>query len=173
MRLEAFYTFNERFAKIKSKRVKKALKGIAGDKSSELVDGMPQQSGSGKKRKGKPSVTETDQSGVNSTGLESTDTGNQTSSTVKSAAKQSKGKQTKEKRLKIGSEASSNVSTSRNTKKETRGRGRGRVHGRGREENNHSSEDTETSHERDGDLLADLSGPHEVRRVRELHITLV
>lgn len=30
LRLEAFYTFNERFAKIRSQRIKKAIKGISG-----------------------------------------------------------------------------------------------------------------------------------------------
>lgn len=38
LRLEAFYTFNERFAKIRSKRIKKALKGMAQNKSTELMD---------------------------------------------------------------------------------------------------------------------------------------
>ncbi|KAI3793957.1 hypothetical protein L1987_36580 [Smallanthus sonchifolius] len=37
LRLEAFYTFNERFAKIRSKRISKALKGMAGSKSSQLM----------------------------------------------------------------------------------------------------------------------------------------
>ncbi|KAK9061726.1 hypothetical protein SSX86_018909 [Deinandra increscens subsp. villosa] len=37
LRLEAFYTFNERFAKIRSKRISKAVKGMAGSKSSELM----------------------------------------------------------------------------------------------------------------------------------------
>lgn len=30
LRMEAFYSFNERFAKIRSKRIKKAIKGITG-----------------------------------------------------------------------------------------------------------------------------------------------
>ncbi|KAI7741376.1 hypothetical protein M8C21_000836, partial [Ambrosia artemisiifolia] len=38
LRLEAFYSFNERFAKIRSKRISKAVKGMAGSKSSELMD---------------------------------------------------------------------------------------------------------------------------------------
>ncbi|KAI9084232.1 hypothetical protein K1719_033739 [Acacia pycnantha] len=38
LRLEAFYTFNERFAKIRSKRIKKAVKGITGDHPSEFTD---------------------------------------------------------------------------------------------------------------------------------------
>lgn len=37
MRLEAFYTFNEKFAKIRSQRIKKAVKGITGKDSSDLV----------------------------------------------------------------------------------------------------------------------------------------
>ncbi|KAK4393025.1 DNA repair protein UVH3 [Sesamum angolense] len=54
LRLEAFYTFNERFAKIRSKRIKKAVKGITGPKSSDLMDDTTPQSGSGKKRKVRP-----------------------------------------------------------------------------------------------------------------------
>lgn len=38
LRLEAFYTFNQRFAKIRSKRIQKAVKHITGNISSELVD---------------------------------------------------------------------------------------------------------------------------------------
>lgn len=51
LRLEAFYTFNERFAKIRSKRISKAVKGIAGGKSSELLDHNEVHPSSGKKRK--------------------------------------------------------------------------------------------------------------------------
>ncbi|KAJ0464884.1 putative exodeoxyribonuclease I [Helianthus annuus] len=55
LRLEAFYTFNERFAKIRSKRISKAVKGMAGSKSSELMDYNEQLSPSNgnKKKKGK------------------------------------------------------------------------------------------------------------------------
>ncbi|KAE9605090.1 hypothetical protein Lal_00036859 [Lupinus albus] len=38
LRLEAFYSFNERFAKIRSKRIKKAVKGISGKISADLTD---------------------------------------------------------------------------------------------------------------------------------------
>ncbi|KAI4320456.1 hypothetical protein MLD38_033934 [Melastoma candidum] len=38
LRLEAFYSFNERFAKIRSRRIKKAVKGITKGKSSVLMD---------------------------------------------------------------------------------------------------------------------------------------
>nr|XP_043632130.1 DNA repair protein UVH3 [Erigeron canadensis] len=51
LRLEAFYTFNERFAKIRSKRISKAVRGIAGSKTTELVDDSEQDPSNGKKRK--------------------------------------------------------------------------------------------------------------------------
>ncbi|XP_010502808.1 PREDICTED: DNA repair protein UVH3 isoform X2 [Camelina sativa] len=38
LRIEAFYSFNERFAKIRSKRINKAVKGIGGGLSSEGAD---------------------------------------------------------------------------------------------------------------------------------------
>ncbi|XP_068485187.1 DNA repair protein UVH3 isoform X2 [Phaseolus vulgaris] len=38
LRMEAFYSFNERFAKIRSKRIKKAVKGITGKQPSDLID---------------------------------------------------------------------------------------------------------------------------------------
>ncbi|KAH0470975.1 hypothetical protein IEQ34_000698 [Dendrobium chrysotoxum] len=38
LRMEAFYSFNERFAKIRSQRIKKAVKGIAGTSLSGLTD---------------------------------------------------------------------------------------------------------------------------------------
>eukprot|EP00850_Spirogloea_muscicola_P005046 SM000022S07260 [mRNA] locus=s22:839411:846038:- [translate_table: standard] len=41
MRLEAFYTFNQRFAKIRSKRIQKAVTRIAGKRSEELMDLPP------------------------------------------------------------------------------------------------------------------------------------
>ncbi|GAB2276559.1 hypothetical protein Dimus_011279 [Dionaea muscipula] len=37
LRLEAFYTFNERFAKIRSKRIKQAVKGITKNQSTKLT----------------------------------------------------------------------------------------------------------------------------------------
>lgn len=37
LRLEAFYSFNERFAKVRSQRIKKALKGITGKGSANVV----------------------------------------------------------------------------------------------------------------------------------------
>ncbi|XP_020092237.1 DNA repair protein UVH3 isoform X2 [Ananas comosus] len=49
LRLEAFYMFNERFAKIRSQRIKKAVKGITGGRSSDLTDDLAQEEYSGKK----------------------------------------------------------------------------------------------------------------------------
>ncbi|KAL8159752.1 hypothetical protein V2J09_001289 [Rumex salicifolius] len=50
LRLEAFYSFNERFAKIRSKRVKQAVKGITGNESVELSS-EPKVGGKRNKRK--------------------------------------------------------------------------------------------------------------------------
>lgn len=53
LRLEAFYTFNERFAKIRSKRIKKAVKAITGNQSLELMGDAGQEvPKSRKKRRG-------------------------------------------------------------------------------------------------------------------------
>ncbi|KAK1267812.1 DNA repair protein UVH3 [Acorus gramineus] len=49
LRLEAFYTFNERFAKIRSQRIKKALKGITSKSSSELIEDQAQEPSSKRK----------------------------------------------------------------------------------------------------------------------------
>ncbi|CAH8267010.1 unnamed protein product [Arabidopsis lyrata] len=43
LRMEAFYSFNERFAKIRSKRINKAVKGIGGGLSSEVADSTLQE----------------------------------------------------------------------------------------------------------------------------------
>ncbi|KAI3722327.1 hypothetical protein L2E82_33360 [Cichorium intybus] len=51
LRLEAFYSFNERFAKIRSKRISKAVKGIAGSKALNLMDDNEVDASNGKKRK--------------------------------------------------------------------------------------------------------------------------
>ncbi|GAV72578.1 XPG_N domain-containing protein/XPG_I domain-containing protein [Cephalotus follicularis] len=55
LRLEAFYTFNEKFAKIRSKRIKKAVKGITGNQNSKLTDDAVQEvSRSRNKRRNNP-----------------------------------------------------------------------------------------------------------------------
>ncbi|KAF0899215.1 hypothetical protein E2562_015570 [Oryza meyeriana var. granulata] len=53
LRMEAFYSFNERFAKIRSKRIKKAIKGITGKnfpETDELDQNSPSTSNANKKR---------------------------------------------------------------------------------------------------------------------------
>lgn len=58
LRMEAFYSFNERFAKIRSKRVQKAIKGITGKTFSEmdeLNEDSPSTSSASKKKEAGPS----------------------------------------------------------------------------------------------------------------------
>uniref|UniRef100_A0A0E0CWX6 DNA repair protein UVH3 n=1 Tax=Oryza meridionalis TaxID=40149 RepID=A0A0E0CWX6_9ORYZ len=53
LRMEAFYSFNERFAKIRSKRIKKAIKGITGKsflETDELDHDSPSTSNTSKKK---------------------------------------------------------------------------------------------------------------------------
>ncbi|KAG8384799.1 hypothetical protein BUALT_Bualt04G0156000 [Buddleja alternifolia] len=139
LRLEAFYTFNERFAKIRSKRIKKAVKGIAGNKSSELmVETMPQQPGKGKKRKVKPIEDEANQSEVGATGLDHAGTSNQNNTIEKPTVKRSRGT-TKE------NTSQKNLEQSKGVRGRQRGRGRGQPSGRGKRKNNSSHPDTETS----------------------------
>ncbi|KAM0845234.1 hypothetical protein ACQ4PT_056508 [Festuca glaucescens] len=58
LRMEAFYSFNERFAKIRSKRVQKAIKGITGktfSETDELNEDSPSTSSASKKKEAGPS----------------------------------------------------------------------------------------------------------------------
>ncbi|XP_047089753.1 DNA repair protein UVH3-like [Lolium rigidum] len=58
LRMEAFYSFNERFAKIRSKRVQKAIKGITGktfSETDELNEDSPNTSSASKKKEAGPS----------------------------------------------------------------------------------------------------------------------
>lgn len=65
LRLEAFYTFNERFAKIRSKRIKKAVKGITGNQPSECIEGSAEDlSESRKNGSGIPDEVEVNRSGT-------------------------------------------------------------------------------------------------------------
>ena len=71
LRLEAFYSFNERFAKIRSNRIKNAVKGITGKKSLELMDESAQDaSKSRKKRRVSPSDSREDKLVNSSRGAE-------------------------------------------------------------------------------------------------------
>ncbi|KAK4417739.1 DNA repair protein UVH3 [Sesamum alatum] len=145
LRLEAFYTFNERFAKIRSNRIKKAVKGITGAKSSDLMDDTTPQSGSGKKRKVRSSENEANQSGGGSEGLDGFGTSDNTMK--KTTVRGLKGGRTKEKTLKRNLEQSTSVDSHLLTRKEShiRGRHKGHLSGKGRrKEKNSCGEDTET-----------------------------
>lgn len=164
MRLEAFYTFNERFAKIRSKRIKKAVKGITRDKSSDLMeDTTPKSSGSRKKRKANPSEEALDQSGVASTGLDDAGTTSTRSNTKeKPAVNQLKrGRRAKEDTSELNSEKETNATRGR-----SRGRGRGQVSGRGRKKNYCSAGKENSCAESDHEEQVDISEESpQIRRV--------
>ncbi|XP_057482418.1 DNA repair protein UVH3 isoform X2 [Actinidia eriantha] len=91
LRLEAFYSFNERFAKIRSKRIKKAVKGITGKKSFELMDDSVQDaSKSRKKRRVSPSDSREDNLVNSSSGVEDCVTKDESNSVQRSTAKQTR-----------------------------------------------------------------------------------
>ncbi|KAK9271977.1 hypothetical protein L1049_002344 [Liquidambar formosana] len=152
LRLEAFYTFNERFAKIRSKRIKKAVKGITGSRSSELMDdAMQEVSKSRKKRRISPSESGSEKV-LN--GIENSVAGNESNSIEKSPPKQSR------KRKIHGKPVSSEVENpeppmpaegKRSTNKGSggnrrgRGRGRGQQVGRGRRKGSPGFKSTESS----------------------------
>ncbi|XP_073140763.1 DNA repair protein UVH3 isoform X2 [Henckelia pumila] len=161
LRLEAFYTFNERFAKIRSKRIKKAVKGITGNKSSELMDEeMPQQSRVGKKRKAKSSGLEDDTSGTGSKEPEHTGAANQISTKKETNVGVSKRGRKKDNASKLdGStlEQSTSINQSLNMKGKSGAGGRQKARGRQREigggsrKRNSRFEDAETSYDDDDD----------------------
>ncbi|XWS40772.1 hypothetical protein CRYUN_Cryun17cG0024300 [Craigia yunnanensis] len=136
LRLEAFYTFNERFAKIRSKRIKKAVKGITRSQSSELIDDAVQQvSKSRKKRRVNPVQSGNNKSGEPSNKNEDIGFQCQKKSMEKSVPKPPR------KRLNPGKHATSEMSTpephlqsARRQKaiKQSPGNGRGRGNGAGR-----------------------------------------
>lgn len=51
LRLEAFYAFNEKFAKIRSKRIKSALKGARGNRSQDVMNDSDEGDSKSKKRR--------------------------------------------------------------------------------------------------------------------------
>ncbi|XP_057816158.2 DNA repair protein UVH3 isoform X2 [Cryptomeria japonica] len=58
LRLEAFYSFNERFAKIRSRRIQKAVTGITGRRSADLMDLPPHLESTPQKRPRKKKVND-------------------------------------------------------------------------------------------------------------------
>lgn len=169
LRLEAFYTFNERFAKIRSKRINKAVKGITGKTSVE--------------------ESRDDKSGKSVTGTEDCVTRDESNLTHKSAVKLSKKRKNKESEP---SEARNIDPVMRsegrkNTRQKLTARGRGRgserrqangrgrrikSNGRGRRIKSSGLEDGENSS--DGDCISEnekenqdekLGRPRELRKV--------
>nr|KJB11469.1 hypothetical protein B456_001G260400 [Gossypium raimondii] len=176
LRMEAFYTFNERFAKIRSKRIKKAVKGITGNQSSELIDdGMQQVSKSRRKRRASPVQSGDDKSGEPSNKKEDIASRCQSKSTDKSVPKTSR------KRQSSGKDVSFEMRTPepqlqtlrrRETNKQSAGNGRGRGGGEGRRRKGSSGFqqfETSSSGGDSGNVNQEVDGekldqPREVRR---------
>ncbi|TXG54627.1 hypothetical protein EZV62_019883 [Acer yangbiense] len=98
LRLEAFYTFNERFAKIRSTRIKKAVKGITGDQSSKLMnDAVQELPKSRKKRRASHPEGGSNKSEKALKETEESDAGCQYKNTIKSTPKQSRKRRVPEK----------------------------------------------------------------------------
>lgn len=175
MRLEAFYTFNERFAKIRSKRIKKAVKGITGNQTSELMEHPLQEvSRSRKKRRVNPAEPGDNKTEKPSNEIEGGDVGSQGYHMDKSLPKHSR------KRRNSGvstpsippMEAEGRRSCNRGSHGNVRGGGGGRGNGLGRGRGKRSSnfEPREISNgDTDDDeqevLVENLEVPDKVRRV--------
>ena len=183
LRLEAFYTFNERFAKIRSKRIKKAVKGITRSQTSELLDDAVQEgSESGKRSKESPSKLANKQE-IPKNEIGSTAARNESNATGKTTPKQSRGRRV-HKRVPSDVEsaeppvqAGCKQGNYTGSRKNGRGKGRkkgpavGRVRGRARIQENPGSEISATSSsDCDGGNEEEvpaqkLEGSNEVRRV--------
>ncbi|KAK3018281.1 hypothetical protein RJ639_003549 [Escallonia herrerae] len=181
LRLEAFYTSNERFAKIRSKRIKIAVKGTAGNKSSELMDdSVLDVSESKKKRKENPNKAEKDQSEKVLSKMQVGDAGDQINAAEKCAAKHLRKRKTKAELTEnveplIQGVGRRNISKGLSVGGRVRGRGgerdRGRAVGRGRWTENfalgyaEASSDDENHGDSEPEVLAQKKeGSLEVRR---------
>ncbi|CAK7328204.1 unnamed protein product [Dovyalis caffra] len=172
LRLEAFYSFNERFAKIRSKRIKKAVKGITGNQYSDMMDDPVEEvsisRGTSRNISGK--------SGDNKPRKPSKRTsrsapGNKSSIEVKSNPKRSRKRTAEEP---VFSEAENTEATLRQCSKRGllrngKGRGRGRGRGRGKanlgfEQLDSSSCDADSGHD-EHEVHVDVSNsPCELRK---------
>ncbi|CAK9161316.1 unnamed protein product [Ilex paraguariensis] len=177
LRLEAFYTFNERFAKIRSKRIKKAVKGIMGNDSLKSTDDSLPDVSKGKK-KTRPSPREA--GGEKSRELEVGIAGDEMDCREISGAKQSRKRRAGGEPLPLefaNSAPTNRAEGKRNTKNglSVKGRGRGRGRGRsvgrgGRKENSgfecaEANSDDGTNSDSEEELqLENYEGSHEVRR---------
>ncbi|RWR77112.1 XPG/Rad2 endonuclease [Cinnamomum micranthum f. kanehirae] len=150
LRLEAFYTFNERFAKIRSQRIKKAVKGITGNRASELMD-HPSQVGpeSRKKRKVRPSGTASNISEKPCDEINGGDAGNEAKASEETARKQPRKKGTEKTESEDGHSLVQKAGRPK-ARNEPRGnarrRGRGRAgRGKGREAVIHDTTESSSS----------------------------
>uniref|UniRef100_A0A5B6YV96 Putative DNA repair protein UVH3 isoform X1 n=1 Tax=Davidia involucrata TaxID=16924 RepID=A0A5B6YV96_DAVIN len=184
LRLEAFYTFNERFAKIRSKRIKKAVKGITGNKSLELMDESVQEvSKSRKKRRVSPSEPGDDKLGKPLSGTESGVAKDESNFMEKSTAKRSRKKTLVEPAPSeagnpeppMQTEGKRNTNTGSSARGQGKGKGRGQAVGRGRRKENPSFEYAEISSNdeinSDGEWevqVEKLERSHEIRRSTRL-----
>lgn len=174
LRLEAFYTFNERFAKIRSKRIKQAVKGITGKQSSDLEKANDLQENPGKMEKKARASGNTRKKSVSKRKDHVVGVRNSSAKKLKSQQE----KENKEEGLstEVGSiglcteaekQSKSDAGSSR-----VRGRGRRAAAGRGRRKENSDSECDETSihdHKSSSDehelLPENMELPDSVRRV--------
>ncbi|XP_050382696.1 DNA repair protein UVH3 isoform X3 [Argentina anserina] len=139
LRLEAFYTFNERFAKIRSKRIKKAVKGITGDQPSELMNVAAEEGSNTRK---KQSIS-TDEVGINNSDnyvvrTEKSTVRSQSNSKGKSNRKQSGKRKTSE-------DGQTNRKSDANGRGSRRGRGTSRVPRRGNRKVGTSSPESQST----------------------------
>ncbi|XP_062106804.1 DNA repair protein UVH3 isoform X2 [Humulus lupulus] len=178
LRLEAFYTFNERFAKIRSKRIKKAVKGIAGKPSLEMMDDAVQEVSGTKKKRERPDGSGDNQSEKFPQETEQSVVRNQSNYRKKSIPKQSK----KQKIPRDGLVSESptllddreEISKKSRVSGSCRGRGRGRIAGRGKgkgvSKTSSSSSDGENENDEDVEEIqvGTLKRPLEVRKSTRL-----
>ncbi|CAI0455887.1 unnamed protein product [Linum tenue] len=182
LRLEAFYTFNERFAKIRSKRIKKAVKGITGKSSSTVLDDVPEEAPElTKKRRATPAESELKSaegsilsSDHNLSGKSTTKRSKKASTTAKdiSSEKEESGQELLSGNRQQTAEGSNKGGRGRGSggrkgKGIGSGRGRGR-RSRGLEPSGQSSGDTESSSEEHEDQIQNSKRPNEVRRSKRL-----
>ncbi|XP_073261818.1 DNA repair protein UVH3 isoform X3 [Populus alba] len=178
LRLEAFYSFNERFAKIRSKRIKKAVKGITGNQYSDMMDDPVEEVS--KSRTGNLSG----KSGDNEPQTHSKRTarnapGNKSSFLEKSKPKRSRKRTAEEpvfpevENTEATVRQCSDRGFLRNRKGRGRGQGRGRGRGRGKanlcfEQSDSSSCDVDSGHDEHEVHVYESSGPHELRKSTRL-----
>ncbi|KAB1211737.1 DNA repair protein UVH3 [Morella rubra] len=179
LRLEAFYTFNERFAKIRSKRIKKALKGVTGQQTSVLIDDPLPEVSRSKKKRGVSLVEPGDNKSEKPPDkIEESDGQNQSNYGHESTPKQSRKRRnygepvpSSEENLEPSTEAEVRQSRNRGSLGNGRGRGRGRGRraGRGGGKKSSGLETCESSasdsdHDEQEALMEKFEAPDKVRR---------